>query len=422
MGKEKNKNVEAPPLIPYRIIIFLFLNHLESIKTALPDVLKVVRRNINRSEKNLQTFLKTKTKLNKSKKDNKKSFQIDIENYREFVKLIESRQKAELAEKTILQSSINSLVSIYDSFLGQLIKVMLEHKSELLNSSDKNIPFNKILDFNSIKDAKEFIIEKEVESVLRTSHADQIKWLENKLGIPLKKELAVWPSFIELTERRNLYAHSNGIVSSQYLTVCSNNSVIFDKEVKVGSELKASIDYFNIAYKILLEMGVKLNQVVWRKLHPEELAEADKTLIEIGFNILYSEDYELTKIILEFSTDILKKYSDEMVRRVFIVNKALAYKWSGEDKIAKEIIRAEDWSICSDDLKLAEAVVLDNFEEAADIMHNIGSKGKIGKSEYMEWPLFKEFRKSKQFLTAFEEIFKKPSITVEDEKLKEKVA
>jgi len=169
-------------------------------------------------------------------------------------------------------------------------------------------------------------------------------------------------------------------------------------------------------------MGVKLNQVIWRKLHPEELEEADRTLIEIGYNILYSEDYKLTKIILEFSTEVLKKYSDEMVRRVFIVNKALAYKWSGDDKKAKEIIKAEDWSICNDNLKLAEAVILDNFKDASQIMRNIGSDGEIGKSEYMEWPLFKKFRKSKTFLTAFEEIFKEPSITVEDEKLKEKVA
>ncbi|MBK7381119.1 MAG: hypothetical protein IPJ03_19380 [Ignavibacteriales bacterium] len=422
MGKEKRKKIEPPKISPYRIIIFLFLNHLESMKIAFPDVLKVVNRNINKCEKNLQTFLKTKTKPHKSNKDKKKSFQIDIENYREFVKLIESKQKAELAEKTILQSSITSLVSIYDSFLGQLIKVMLENKSEILNSTDKNIPFNKILEFNTINDAKDFIIEKEVESVLRTSHSDQIKWLENKLGIPLKKELDIWPSFIELTERRNLYTHSNGVVSSQYLSVCSSNLVTFEKKFKVGDELKATIDYFNNAYKILLEMGVKLNQVIWHKLHPDNLEEADNTLIEIGYNILYAEDYELTKIILEFSTNVLKKYSDEMVRRVFIVNKALAYKWSGEDKKAKEIIKAEDWSICNDNLKLAEAVILDNYTEATQIMRVIGSRGRIGKSEYMEWPLFKEFRKSKEFLNAFEEIFKEPSITVEDEKLKEKVA
>ncbi len=419
MGKEKNAEPSKPN--PYKVIVFLFLNHLESIKIALPDVLKVIRRNIKKCDKNLQTFLKTKTKSHISSKDKKKSFQIDIENYREFVKLIESKQKAELAEKTILQSSITSLVSIYDSFIGQLINIMLRNKSEILNSSDKNIPFNKILEFNDIKDAKDFIIEKEVESVLRTSHSEQIKWLENKLGIPLKKDLIVWPNFIELTERRNLFAHSNGIVSSQYMAVCSNNSVKFEKNVKVGAELKATIEYFNNAYKILLEMGVKLNQVIWRKLNPDNLEEADNTLIEIGYNILYSEDYELTKIILEFSTDVLKKYSDEMVRRVLIVNKALAYKWSGDNKKAKEIISAEDWSICNDNLKLAEAIILDEFKVAADIMRNIGSEGRIGKSEYMEWPLFKEFRKTKDFLTAFEEIFKKPSITIEDEKLKEKV-
>ena len=56
-------------------------------------------------------------------------------------------------------------------------------KPELLNSSEKNLTFSKLAEYNSIEEAKEYIIEKEIETVLRDSHSNQFKWLESKLGM-----------------------------------------------------------------------------------------------------------------------------------------------------------------------------------------------------------------------------------------------
>src|SRR2546423_10410038 len=44
----------------------------------------------------------------------------------------------------------------------------------------------------------------------------------------LRKDLPIWPVFVEVTERRNLFAHCSGKVSAQYLTVCDNHGVKFD--------------------------------------------------------------------------------------------------------------------------------------------------------------------------------------------------
>lgn len=93
-------------------------------------------------------------------------------------------------------------------------------KPELLSSSEKNLSFKDLVGLGSIDAAREFIIEKEIKSVIRLSHSDQIAWLEKKLSIPLTKELKIWPAFIELCERRNIFTHTNGVVSSQYCRVC----------------------------------------------------------------------------------------------------------------------------------------------------------------------------------------------------------
>ena len=85
---------------------------------------------------------------------------------------------------------------------------------------------------------REKIFAKEVESILRSSHSDQFLWMERVFSIPLTKGLESWPSFIELTERRNLFVHCDGVVSDQYINVCKNNKVVLGSDICVRKKLK----------------------------------------------------------------------------------------------------------------------------------------------------------------------------------------
>ena len=135
--------------------------------------------------------------------------------------------------------------------------------------------------FGSVEAAREYLIEKEIETVLRKSHAEQFDWLENKFGLPLKKGLDVWPAFIEVTERRNLFVHTSGLVSRQYLDVCAKHKVTLPKDATLGNELGVSKEYFTVAHEAIFEVGVKLAHVLWRKLKPEDREEADDNLSDL---------------------------------------------------------------------------------------------------------------------------------------------
>ena len=101
-----------------------------------------------------------------------------------------------------------------------------------------------------------------------------------------------------------------------------------------------------------------------------------------------------------------------------VVNRALAYKWGGNDKKARGIITQEDWSATSGRFRLAEAVILENYELAYDIMQEIGQNfHEVGLYDYREWPLFKEIRKENKFLELIEKIFGEPYNKVEPENL-----
>lgn len=306
-----------------------------------------------------------------------------------------------------------SLVSHYDYFLGKLLQHLFTLRPELLSAVDRQITFTELTDFPSIEAAREYVVEKEIETVMRKSHPDQFLWMETRFDLPLRTDLPIWPQFVELAERRNLFVHTGGVVSSQYLAVCAAHGVQQETDFAVGDVLEVSPSYFKNACSCLLEISTKLAQVLWRKIDPESMEIADRSLIEVTYELMEIENYELSKTLLDFGVNTLKRHSSDEDRRILLVNLAQSYKWLGEPETCNEILDEEDWSSCSDKFKLGVAVLHDEFDEAAKIMMRIGPEGEVTEADYKTWPLFQEFRKSEQLESAFEEVFGKPFSTFE---------
>lgn len=323
---------------------------------------------------------------------------------RQFKRLSRRLSDSSIALEIVPRSFLAALVGQYDAFLGNLISELLNVKPEILNGSDRNLTYSQLTEFESMEDARRYVVEKEVESVLRKSHSSHFDWLEAKFGIPLRKGLDVWPTFIELTERRNLFAHIDGVVSSQYLDVCSEHGALRDG-VAFGDRLRVDPDYFEEAFNAVYELAVKLTHVLWRKLIPGERGKADWDLVDITYNLLEEERYELARVIADFSLVTLKTHESELTRRTLVINRAQAYKWLGDRDTAIQIVEDEDWSAMSDKFHLAVAVVKDEFDAAERVMRKIGvDSDELPPFAYKDWPLFKEFRKSDQFLAAYKDM------------------
>jgi len=288
--------------------------------------------------------------------------------------------------------------------LGKLISHFHERIPSLLKTSEKKLTVSEILEFDDFEDVKDRVLEAEVESLLRKNHAEQFSWLEGRFSIELRKGLDRWPIFIELIERRNLFVHTDGVISSQYINVCKANGVDLS-DVKAGGQLKASKPYLVDAYKCLYEFGVKLTHVLWRKCWRDEFKAADDNLQEITYDLLVEEKSELATRLLKFAVDTVPRHSSDVARRIFIINLAQAYLFGGKDDLCAERLQKEDWSACGLDFQICVAVLARNFESAANLMHEIGDSGPIRKQDYLEWPVFREFRQEKGFYSAYESIF-----------------
>lgn len=386
-----------------------FLAEIDGLHTTLPLIMKNTGDLHENSLKNIENLLDKYGTVQQHEVDEDENkevtrYELPIYFLPEFNLLQEEGIRFSAASSIIPRSFLVAMVSQFDAFIGNILNVIYKTKPEMLNASERNLTFANLVQFKSIEEARDYVLEKEIDAVLRENHADHFEYLEKKLSMELRKGLDIWPAFIELTERRNLFVHTNGVVSSQYIATCRKHKVTLPANIDTTTRLDVSPEYFNSVHQCLYEISVKLSQVIWRKLIPESIELADQYLNLVCYTLLKYERYDLAGRILDFALT-LPRYASQRNKLTFIVNRAIAHKWGGAPEKARKSLDETDWSACSDDFQIAVAVLKDNFEEAMSIMRKFNKNGPVGKIEYKDWPVFREFRKSQAFMDAYQEIF-----------------
>jgi len=386
-----------------------FVCEVDALADTIPLVMPLVSLSMAEVTKEFNAFLD-----GRCQKLGNGTFSIPPDEYIEFSNFQRRLQRNKRALQIIPRSFLTSLVSHYDAFIGSLLRAVFYMKPEVLNSSENHVTFKDLMTFASLDAARESVIEKEVEAVLRESHPDQFKWMESRFNVPLTKDLPSWPTFVEVTERRNLFVHCNGVVSAQYLSVCKRHGVDCSN-VKLGEELHVSGKYFKVAYSTIIEVGAKLAHVLWRRLKPEEMDDADASLNNLCLDLIRDEKYTVAQTLLDFAARY-KSFGSESGRKIFILNQAQAYKWAGKEKRALEILSGEDWDASNEKFQLGAAVLRDDFKNASVIMRHIGPDSSPAKGDYKEWPMFKTFRATSEFASAYKDVFGEPfgSVTTDE--------
>jgi hypothetical protein len=383
--------------------IDLFTKHIDSIGDVLLSMVFAIQEVTKQAKDELKKFEAEHCQITEN--ETERTIRVASTHIKEWKSLMRRYEHFALSKSLLPRSLLVSLVSQYDAYLGRLLRLVFIQKPEILNGSDKKISFESLSQFSSIEAAREYILEKEVEAILRSSHSDQFKWMERTFDLPLTKGLESWPTFIEITERRNLFVHTDGITSSQYIAVCKLQNCKIDASIKEGSRLGVPQRYFESAHHCIYEIGVKLGQVLWRKLFPDERSEADSNFIRLTYDLIDNGKYEVAIRLLDFACTEFKKFSNEACQLTLIVNRAQAYKWKGDEERCKKIMRAVDWSAKGDQFKLSDAVLADDWDRSANVMKRIGKNGPVDQTDYRDWPIFKNFRRQDVFLTAYLNIF-----------------
>jgi hypothetical protein len=373
------------------------------------------------AERGIARFAKERGTNHALSNDTTEIYELDFSCYREFVIHRDEVTTAFEGARHVPDVMIIGLISAYDAFLSRLLRTIIDRHEELVFTSEKTIKLSELSSFASIDEARNALIEREIESVIRGSHHEQFDWMEKRFTVKLREGLTVWPKFVEICERRNLFTHTGGIVSKQYMETCRAHKCEI-ADVGSGTKLSVSPTYFREAVRVIYEIGAKLCHVFWRKFAPDERGAADTRLNELGYNLIYARAYNIAEPLLSFGVDILKTHANDSVRRMMTVNFANAVRLQERKEEANKILDKEDWSSCNNEFKVSVAAVKEDMDTVVRLMKEIGAEGRPDKEAYRTWPVFRGVRTNEQFMRTFEGLFLESVVTPSLEEIDVKVA
>ncbi len=402
-GKTKKEAQEAAPKHPLELEAERLVAEVESLALSFSSLVPMAQAVRGQTEKSWMDFLNARGEAFQDPETGQRIFRIGALLFEEARKLEGKRDRAARAAQVLPRSLLVSLTSAFDAYLGRLIRALFVQNPELLKSIKRELTLDDIRQFERIDQVEEFVLEDEIEGVIRESRRKQFAWMESRFGAPLTKGLECWARFVELSERRNLFVHTDGVVSKQYKRVCKDVGYSWTGgEPPLGSTLAVSKEYFAAACDATMEVGLKLLWVLWRVQAPGQLLEQDRSFLNVTYRLI-ADDHSLAAAeVLQFAiSEKAWKFYDEDSRLRSLLNLAQAYKWSDREAKCKETLSTQAWGSFSPVFRLGASVLDGRFEEAAKILPQAVDVDGLNDATFVQWPIFRDFRKSEEFRAAF---------------------
>jgi uncharacterized small protein (DUF1192 family) len=353
----------------------------------------------------LQTFLDSVC-VSCDRASDRNIYTLRMEDFPAFRRFDENLSAAASTSRALPRMLTVGLVTSLEYHINLLMKEIAQITPTKV-FGNKNIPVSLAVSFSSMDELKERLINEEIDRAQRESFDDQISWVIDKTEDmeDFRAKYPDWPKILELFERRNLFVHSNGIVNRHYVSAMQEYKPSDGKIAEVGDELHAGPKYYTNSVRAVFHFGVMLLQVVWRKLIPGEVTIADKSLGDLGYELIARGQYKLAVSVLEFAKN-LRGTTDDVRKRMNIINLANAYKLDGDEKRAIQVLDSLGWGAAGTEYKISVAAIRSDVEEVVRLMQRIGSTdAEVGAQEYQQWPVFYHVRDDGRFIEMFKSIF-----------------
>lgn len=327
-----------------------------------------------------------------------------ISNIAERIKRISSVQTG---RKMLPGAILLSLCASFDFQFADIMRFMLEEKGNRFVNSDKKLTIKEILSMGSIEDIKSKIIDDEIDAVMRSSHTDQAKFVEQNFHIKVIDDYKKWPIYIELFERRNLLAHGNLIVSSHYIGNC-NAAKYNISDAKIGQVLGVSHTYLNKSVDLLMEYGLFIIISLWSKHFPDSKNDAYVNLNQTAYEMIQERRFGLASSILDFAFNSPKGDMKEATHKMITVNLANSYKKLKDEEKCCKILDGMDWSASSDDFQICVAALKEDINQVVNLIPRVAKSGSVEMEAFREWPVFDWVRDNDLVAEKFLEVFGEP--------------
>jgi len=292
------------------------------------------------------------------------------------------------------RSALISLVSYFEFIIAELIHSFYSLYPQALPSEERVLSLSDLREIGSIEEAENELIQREIDSLLRESLEKQLEYISKRLKVNLDALTPYKDRLIEISQRRNIFVHNDGIVNKIYLTHVSTE--LLEDGTKDGMQLDVTEEYLNQAIDSIYISGVMLIQLCWRKWQKAKSDEADIVYIDLIYEALRENEYEFIRKLKDFSTSL--EYASDRSKRVIVVNHAIALRELEEAEEMEEIINTLDWTSCSLEFRAALLALRKEEDKLLKILPTAIAAKEIGRIELEEWPLFIPFHKSPDYI------------------------
>lgn len=306
----------------------------------------------------------------------------------------------------LFRSAIVILKSYYDSLLTDLLDHYYRiHKKSI--KKEKKFTTDDLLKYDSIEDLIDDIISEKVNSMILQQIKKQLIMIKQNEDLKInlnKEEIINWDVVEELFQRRNIIVHNDGIVNKHYLNNINKNLGFLNKqELKEGCEVTIDKKYFLNVFDELILVGIIIVQKFWRKFDKNKLEDANHILLNDTFNLLIDKKWKIVERLGIFSRAINIKDKDYRLYMDF--NYLQSLKWQKKEGLLNEELKKYKIDKLGPIFKLAKYVLMNDKNNFYKNIKNAIIVDKITREDFFIWPLFREFRKDKDYKEKIENLF-----------------
>ncbi len=307
--------------------------------------------------------------------------QIEFTDNRFAEKFHEAIQLGDLTHRQIELVYRNSLISLmmyFENLVSGIIKMRLKLFPDSFNPHDKTIKYSELIEFESLSDALEFLIDNEVVKIMYGGFKDWLLYLK-KSGVQTNKMDSLTEAINEAHNRRNLFVHNDGIINSIYLKkVHTEYTVGLEK----GKSIKITNDYIKDVIEKVKKYGAILLLNAWRAYQGSEKEERLESCERLAYSIMKKGEWDLAKAIYEFIYEELNTYGDKTRTQI---NIWLCKKELGYFKNVQEEIESYDVSGLQTQYHLCIASILEQNDKFFEMLDK--EPNSLEEEYLKDWPV-----------------------------------
>jgi hypothetical protein len=295
----------------------------------------------------------------------------------------------------VLRSFVVTLESAFEILLANVAGGLLQLHPGAIGVErmrSREFSLQDLLSYDTLGDAKDDLISRQVDSLLNQGVEDWAKWFDDRIKIQMSDLAIDWGEVKEVIYRRHAIVHSGGRASRQYLALVQPT-----QQVPLGTDLVVDRAYFDNAVDALTAVGLHLGALAWAKLDPEDIEEIVGLVHKLQYSWMLSGRWSAVKKSCQVARDQLAGSATDAL--VWQMNEWLADKYiSGRPP---DIARAFDSSTLEIQYRAVHAAIVKDEEAALEVAREWIRQDPGGADSLKQWPVFAELRE----VPAFDELW-----------------